>query len=63
MTPPRVFQDRNRCICKYNDVTEIYGQVLWLPVYFTLRKSMEVPLKKSYGSFEMKVKALPHSIN
>jgi hypothetical protein len=31
-----VFQDRNRCIPKYNDVIEIYVQVLWLPVYFTL---------------------------
>jgi hypothetical protein len=35
VTSPRVFQDRKRCIRKYSDVTEIYGQVLWLPVYFT----------------------------
>jgi hypothetical protein len=35
VTPPRVFQDRNSCIPKYSDVIEIYGQVLWLPVYLT----------------------------
>jgi hypothetical protein len=33
---PRFFQDRICCICKYSDVIEIYVQVLWLPVYFTL---------------------------
>jgi hypothetical protein len=36
VTSPCVFQYRNCCIRKYSDVTEIYGQVLWLPVYFTL---------------------------
>jgi hypothetical protein len=36
VTLPCLFQDRNRCIPKYNDVIEIYVQVLWLPVYFTL---------------------------
>jgi hypothetical protein len=38
VTSPCVFQYCIWCIRKYNDVTEIYGQILWLPVHFTLSK-------------------------